>query len=694
MARRLGGLERGYRTRRSDQKWAQNFRNTAREALFMGIINVFHLSLTFTGKTVFQDIGFQVEPGERVGLVGPNGSGKTTLLRLLVGEASPDKGEVRIAKGSRIGYLQQDFYEAVSGTLHQSMLNAIPDRARLRNEIRLVEEELKENPSDKVQLRLASLHQEMADLDLQFPLHRAEKILFGLGFGSDDFDRSVATLSGGWTMRMALGRILYQNPDLLLLDEPTNHLDLPTVRWLEGFLQDYRGALILICHDREFLNRQINRVFSLEPEGMRTYSGNYDSYLGAREEETKSREANARNQELKVKEAQKFIVRFRAKASKARQVQSKIKLLEKEEIVKTHQKIKKIRFSFPPAKRSGRLALSIVGVSKAYGAKDLYHDLNLTVSRGERVAVIGPNGAGKTTLLRMVAGEIRPDCGRIVAGHGVDMSYYAQHQSEMLDPTKTIIEEVYQAVPHESVGFVRNVCGAFLFSGEEVDKPVGVLSGGERARVSLAKMLVKPGNLLVMDEPTNHLDIISSEVLIEALARFDGTLLFVSHNQSFIKRLATKIWDIGPQGIAEYPGTLDEYENHLAKATFEAKESPAKGIKERREWTETTRKDALRNRKLKRRKKAENRVHVGVTLKPLQEDLIHLEHRIDELEKTARSLEKTLADPDFFKDKTRSLPALNKYGEVKKKLDELISRWEHKQEELNAAKKELGVQEN
>ncbi len=660
----------------------------------MGIVNVFNLSLTFTGKTVFQDIGFQVEPGERVGLVGPNGSGKTTLLRLLVGEASPDQGEVRIAKGTRIGYLQQDFQEAVSGTVRRSMLNAIPDRARLRHEIRRTEEELKQDPSEKLQLRLAALHHEMADLDLRFPLHRAEKILFGLGFGPNDVDNPVALLSGGWIMRLALARILFHNPDLLLLDEPTNHLDLPTVRWLEGLLQDYRGALFLICHDREFLNRQINRVLSLEPEGLRTYSGNYDFYLRAREEEKKSHEASARNQELKVKEAQKFIVRFRAKASKARQVQSKIKLIEKEELVKTHQRVKKIRFSFPPAKRSGRIALSIEGVSKAYGANILYRDLTRTVARGERIAVIGPNGVGKTTLLRMVAGEEAPDRGRIVAGHAVDMSYYAQHQSEMLDPAKTIIDEVYHVVPHETVGFVRNVCGAFLFSGDDVDKPIGVLSGGERARVSLAKMLVKPGNLLVMDEPTNHLDIISAEVLIEALTRFDGTLLFVSHNQSFIKRLATKIWDIGRRGVVEYPGTLDEYEDHLAKAGAEAEGTPAAGMTEGSDRSEERQEDSLKNRKLKRRQRAENRLRVGARLKPLQDNLAHLEHRIDELEKKAHALEKTLADPDFFKDKEKSLPALNQYDEVKKKLDELILRWEHKQEELNATKKQLGVQEN
>ncbi|MCK5724912.1 MAG: ABC-F family ATP-binding cassette domain-containing protein, partial [Gammaproteobacteria bacterium] len=337
-------------------------------------------------------------------------------------------------------------------------------------------------------------------------------------------------------------------PDLLLLDEPTNNLDIPSIRWLEQFLVDFKGAMILVSHDRDFLNRQIHRIVNFEPEGMIFYSGNYDFYLKAREERRKSLEATARKQEQKIKEAQKFIERFRAKASKARQAQSKIKLAKKIRLVETHRKEKTVRFSFPDVSRSGRDVLSIKGVSKGFDEKTLYERLTRTVLKGERIAVIGPNGCGKTTLLRMVAGEIKPDEGTIGLGHGVRMGYFAQHHSEMLDSQKTVIQEVYQVVPHATIGFVRGACSAFLFSGNDVDKTIAILSGGERARVALAKLLVKPGNFMVMDEPTNHLDISSSETLIDALKDYNGTLLFVSHNQSFINRLATKIWDIREGG--------------------------------------------------------------------------------------------------------------------------------------------------
>ena len=488
-------------------------------------------------------------------------------------------------------------------------------------------------------------------------------------------------------MRAALASLLYQNPDLLLLDEPTNHLDIPSVHWFEQFLQDYRGALVLVCHDREFLNRQINRVISLEPEGMRSYSGNYDFYVKAREEEQKILEAKARNQELKVKEARKFIDRFQAKATKARQAQSKLKLLKKMELVQSHRKEKTIRFSFPKVSRSGRVVVNMDGLSKSFDQNTLYEDLEMTILRGERIAIIGPNGAGKTTLLRMLAGEVHPDDGRIFLGHGVSMSYYAQHHSEMLDPGKTIIEEVYQVVPYESIGFVRGICGDFLFSGEDVDKSIGVLSGGEKARVCLAKILVKPGNLLVMDEPTNHLDIISSELLIDALTDYQGTLLFVSHNQSFVNRLATKIWDIDDGHVTLFPGRLDEYYEHLAasaplallehKTTVEVKEvheSPTRTPKSRKEL---------------RRKKAEERRIMNAIIRPIQDALSKLEKSISELEERGKELEKTLAEPDIIRDKERYLPLLNEYTTGRNELKALMEVWEAKQEELVSAEKKI-----
>jgi ATP-binding cassette, subfamily F, member 3 len=657
----------------------------------MSLVSILNLSVVFVGRELFNNVNFSIEQGQKIGLVGPNGSGKTTILRLVIGDMQPDSGEIRIAKGTRIGYLPQDIYETLSGNLLSFILDSVPSRPRIRQEIERIEQEIKAGHEPEEQARLAAglaeLHQGMIDLDSRHPAHEAEKILLGLGFTPEDFEEPVSSLSGGWKMRAALAGLLYQGPDVLLMDEPTNHLDVPSVHWLEGYLKTFRGAMVLICHDREFLNRQTDRIISFEPEGMRFYNGNYDHYLKAREEEKKNLEARAKNQEQKVKEASRFIERFRAKSSKARQAQSKIKLLKKIELIETHKKQKAIRFSFPEVPRSGREIVSLQELSKAFGDKVLYKDLNLRVTKGERVAIIGPNGSGKTTLLRMVAGELSADRGRINLGHEVSMSYYAQHLSEMLDPNKTVLEEVYQVVPNANPTFVRGVCGAFLFSGADVEKPVAVLSGGERARVCLAKILVKPGNFMVMDEPTNHLDIISSEILIDALTEFTGTLLFVSHNQSFVNRLATKIWDIQERSIVEYPGTLLEYFHHL-----EAKEE------HRNNLARTTKGDdgevdsgtGAQKRKMIRKEKAQRRHLVTSALKPIQDKLKELEERIDGLERRKTELEKILVDPEVFKDKNKGVPLINEYGEIRKKLEDLMARWEHHQGELESARKEMG----
>jgi len=654
------------------------------------MITITNLSLGFLGKQLFNKINLHIKAGEHIGLVGPNGSGKTTLLRLLAGEITPDSGEIRFEKGLRLGYLPQDAYEALPGNLLASLINAIPNRVALKKEMVAIEKALASGSphveQEKMATRLADIHHELTSLDSLFPPHKAEKILLGLGFKPDDFSRPLSSLSGGWKMRAALARLLYQNPDLLLLDEPTNHLDLPSVRWLEAFLQDFKGSMILVSHDRDFLNRQTQRTLALEVEGLRVYSGNYDFYLKAREEERKALEAKARNQEQRVKEARKFIEKFRAKASKARQAQSKIKLLDKMALVETYRPQKTIHFSFPKVSRSGRVVVTLDGVSKGFGSNMLYKNLYLKVLRGEKIAVVGPNGAGKTTLLRLVAGEIEPDEGQITLGHGVTMSYYAQHHSEMLDPAKSVLEEVYQVVPHESISFVRGICGAFLFPGQDVEKAVGILSGGEKARVSLAKILVRPGNLMVMDEPTNHLDIISSEVLIDALADFNGTLLFVSHNQSFVNRLATKIWDIRDQGIKEYPGTLYEYYDHLSRKG----EGLGPGLQETQKGSKSRGQKTI-SRKMKRAERAKKRGLISATLKPIQKKLQDLEERIDELERKKTELEAILSNPELFKDQDRSLPLLNEYGNMKKKLEDLMGRWERGHEELERAKRKFGL---
>ena len=468
---------------------------------------------------------------------------------------------------------------------------------------------------------------------------------------------------------------------------------MPSVHWLEQFLADFQGAIILVCHDREFLNHQIKRVISFETEGVRSYSGNYDQYMAAREEEVRGLEARARNQEIQVKEAKRFIERFRSKATKARQAQSKIKLLKKIELVETHKKAKTIRFSFPEVAPSGRIVLSFQNLSKSFGEKELYKNIDLAVLKGEKVAVLGPNGYGKTTLLRMTSGEVKPTEGSVSLGHNVEMSYYAQHHSEMLDPNKTILEEVYQVVPNESVSFVRGICGAFLFSGDDVDKPVRVLSGGEKARVCLAKMLIKPGNFILMDEPTNHLDLMSSEILIDALSEFNGTLLFVSHNQSFIHRLATKVWDINEGKIIEYPGSLEEYYMHLAGTESEAGVSVSQKDARRQEDRTVQLSENKDTKKALRKEKAEKRNLVRSKLKPFEDQVSSLEDRISELEKREKEIGLTLSDPAIYHDKTKSVSLLDEYRHVKDELEENVMRWEESQNKLETAKSELGLDE-
>ncbi|MBW1718688.1 MAG: ABC-F family ATP-binding cassette domain-containing protein [Deltaproteobacteria bacterium] len=661
----------------------------------MSLLTVIKASLSFTGRQIFNEIGFQVEPRDRIGLVGPNGSGKTTLLRFIIGDVTPDSGEVRVAKGRRVGYLPQDVQETLSGPLLQSVIESVPGRVQLENELKRAEASLKDvsckHDQTRAAKKLAEILQEINRLDLEYPRHAAERILSGLGFVTSDFERSVSSLSGGWKMRAALASLLYQKPDLLLLDEPTNHLDIPSVHWLEQFLQDFGGAMILVSHDREFLNRQIQRIISFGPAGMRSYSGDYDFFVKASEEERKTLEANSRKQEQKVKQAEKFIERFRAKASKARQAQSKIKLLKKMELVKGHRAEKTTCFSFPEVPRSGEVVVSIKGMAKGFDEKPLYKDINLTVSRGERIAIIGTNGCGKTTLLRMVAGEIEPDEGKISLGHSVSMGYFAQHHSDMLDLSKTVIQEVYKVVPDESIGFVRGVCGAFLFSGQDVDKAIGILSGGEKARVSLAKLLVKPGNLMVMDEPTNHLDISSSEALINALSKYNGTLLFVSHNQSFIKRLATKIWDVRGGEIVEYPGNLAEYFYHIAGTEDEsANSSGRKYTHEERGKNKASVKKG-QDRKKEKRGKAEKRQLIYNTLRPLVTEVERLEGRIAVFDVRQKELEKLLADPVIFSDKNRGVLLLSEYKSLREKQDELLLKWEQSQDKLEITRKELGA---
>lgn len=658
----------------------------------MSLITLQDITLSFVRRDLFSHVGLQVETGERIGLVGPNGSGKTTLLKLIVGEAQADHGEIRIARGVRIGYLPQEFQEDLASPLLKSVADAAPGRLALRLRLRELEAAMAGASGAEEQARLgrelSELHLRAQALDTEFPTHEAEKILAGLGFSPSRFEDPLDILSGGWRTRALLARLLYQRPDILLLDEPTNHLDIPSIRWFEDYLKGFKGALVLISHDSDFLDRQVRRIVSFEPEGMRTYTGNYTAYRKAREEEERLLEAKARRQEQRIKEAQRFIDRFKAKASKARQAQSKIKLVKKMELVETARKEKTLRFSFPPVPGSGRDVLMLEGVEKTFGGTPLYRDVTLHVRRGERIAVIGSNGAGKTTLLRMVAGEFLPDRGRILQGQGVVLGYYAQHHTEMLTPEHTVVEAVHAVVPGEGFPFVRGVCGAFLFSGADVDKPVSVLSGGEKARVALARLLVNPGNLMVMDEPTNHLDIASAEALIEALDGYGGTLLFVSHNQAFIKRLATRIWDIREGRIDDYPGTLEAYYDHLERTPVEGRGQGAPGDRIREEAAPVA---STKDRKEDKRLRAERRREIQEALSPLTRRVADLETRIEVLERRKRELETSLADPALFKDNERGVPLIKEYHRIGEEMPLLYAEWEGHQAMLEETRRQYGM---
>ncbi|MDY7032734.1 MAG: ABC-F family ATP-binding cassette domain-containing protein [Thermodesulfobacteriota bacterium] len=651
----------------------------------MSLITINNLSLSFSGKRLFNSIGFQIGREDRIGLVGSNGTGKTTLLRILVGKVFPDQGDIYTTSGIRMGYLPQDISKVSQGALLASVLDSIPGKIERDTQLKKLERDLdrEKDPERQTVLarNMANLYDEINYHNTRYSSHRAEKILLGLGFSLESFEVPLKELSGGWKMRAVLAGLLFQEPDILLLDEPTNHLDFPSVLWLEEFLLNFKNSLILICHDRKFLNRQINRVISLEQEGLRTYTGNYDAYLAAREEEERILQAEARNQEQRVREAKRFIERFRAKSTKARQAQSKIKVLKKIEIVETHKKERVMRFSFPEVQRSGDIAFSIRGITRSFTDKTLYKDLNLYVRRGERIAIIGRNGVGKTTLLRMIAGELSPDTGTIDLGHNVTMSYYAQHHTEFLDEKKTVLEEVYKVVPDAGMSFVRGVCGAFLFSGDEVEKRISVLSGGERARVALARILVKPGNLIVMDEPTNHLDLLSCEVLIKALEEYNGTLIFVSHNQELINRLATRIWDISDGKVEDYPGNLEEYIGHInyLKKTQEQEISEEDSMKQVPSGRQNNNKESAKSR---RRRDAERRNLMYRELSPIKKELMEIEQRIDSLEKQEKTLSEQLANPKIYENIKESGPLMAEYGQVKKKLEQMLERWETQQEIL------------
>ena len=643
----------------------------------VSLVIVQGLQLSYGSKTLFDSSAFTIGPTDRIGLVGANGTGKSTLLKILMGQVTPDNGVLTFRRKSRVGYLPQDLQALPEGSLVDAVMSTVPGRDALDERLVLTEQQLGATSDVDEQMELAAtlseLHEERDHFDAHFGKHRAEQILLGLGFKVTDFSRATTEFSGGWRMRAALAGLLLQDPDLLLLDEPTNHLDLPTLAWFDAFLKRSRKAMVLISHDRGFLNRQIDKVISLETEGVRTWSGDYEDYRRQRAEEYERLLVQADKVANRRKELETFINRFRAKASKASQAQSKMKQLAKLESVQLHEDRATVSFSFPVVAQSGREVVKFTGIRKAFGDNVIYDGLDAQVLRGQRIAIVGLNGAGKTTLLKILAGELEADAGTATLGHNVVLGYYAQHHADTLDKHHTILEEMMELVPDKPQSFVRSVLGSFLFSGDDVEKKIGVLSGGERARVALAKLLLKPANLLVMDEPTNHLDLDSSEALIEALEGYTGTLMFVSHNRSFLDALATQVWDVRDKKIVPFPGNLADYLAHLdleAAARARGEEVEAKG-----ETSKTPEKD-------RKRLEAEARQARSQRAGPLKKEIAKLEARIAELEVAQKAREAQLVDPAFMADYGKSRPVLDAHREAATELETALARWEAASSEL------------
>ncbi len=658
----------------------------------MSLVSARELHLAFGADVLLDGDSFAIGPHDRIGLVGPNGTGKSSLLRILAGERAPDGGALVFRRGSRVGYLPQDVSSLPEGTVVDAVLSSVPGRDALEARLSATESALAGAGSDEERLELsealAGLHDELSHFEERFGRHRAERILAGLGFATDRLDRPTRTLSGGWRMRAALAGLLLQDPDLLLLDEPTNHLDVPTLAWFEDFLRGTRKAMVLVSHDRLFLNRQIDRVLSLEPEGVRSWVGDYDDYRRLRAEEEEQLVARAARIEARRAQLERFIERFGAKNTKATQARSKQKMLDRMETVELHEQQDTALFRFPEAPRSGREVLRVDGLSRSYGPVTVYRRLDAQVLRGERVAVIGPNGAGKSTLLKLLAGELAPDAGTVRLGHGVVAGYYAQHHFERdehapqdgvartfgtLDPDRTVLRTLWDVVPEQGESWVRSVAGSFLFSGDAVDKRVGVLSGGERSRVALAKLLLRPTNLLLLDEPTNHLDIASSEALIEALAGYGGTMVFVSHNRSFVNRLATLVWEVKDGGILPFPGNLDDWLYHQRQVEAAAAETAGAG------GGEPAQRGGDRER---RRAEAEARNARYRLEKPLREAIQAAEDRIADLEAVQRQATEALADPAIYEDFSRARPHVEARQRAEAELERLYAEWERLAGEL------------
>jgi ATP-binding cassette subfamily F protein 3 len=636
------------------------------------MLRVTNVDKAFAGQEIFRKANWFVGPGDRVALVGANGTGKSTLLRIVAQRESADAGRVEMPKGLRVGYLAQADFVLDERTVREEAHRAFDEVLDLQTEIRTIEARLEGAGVELGELTRLSVRQgEILDRlqvlgvhDIQRQIHA---VLTGLGFHESEFDHPLATLSGGWQMRAALARILLQRPQLLLLDEPTNHLDLEAREWLESYLRDYPYAFVLVSHDRYFLDVTAKRISEITALHLEEYTGNFAAYEKEREKRIALRRKAYERQQEEIRRIQRFIDRFRSQKRKASQVQSRIRMLEKmERHLPPDPGRRSIVIPRPPSPRSGRVVLELREVAKAYGDLVVFESADLRILRGSRVALVGPNGAGKSTLMRLLAKEEPPDEGECRDGHNVQPVFFAQDHTARIAGTQTVLEAITSIAPNDFVPQVRSLLGAFLFSGEAVDKRVSVLSGGERNRLALAMLLVRPSNLMLLDEPTNHLDIASKDVLLETLRGYPGTIVFVSHDRHFLSALADHVIEVGG-GLREYPGTYDAYLWRRNRANAPLHEGDA-----RKSAAASARSDAAHAtppvREVRRRFTAGERKRERRTAE--------LEARIAELEDRKRRFSEVMSSPDFFTNRAKSDLYLSQMKEVETDLEELYRQWE------------------
>jgi ATP-binding cassette subfamily F protein 3 len=640
------------------------------------VLSIQNLSFYFGSRPLYENVNLHIKPKDRIGLIGQNGTGKSTLLRLIVSEYTPDAGVISRARDCSIGFLNQDLlsYQTEDSILHVAM-EAFAEQNQLEDDINRILKLLETDYSDKLVHQLADLQARFEALD-GYNIHaQAEAILEGLGFKTADLQRPLREFSGGWRMRVMLAKLLLQKPSLLLLDEPTNHLDLPSIQWIENYLSNYEGAIIVVTHDREFLQNTVNIIVEVRGQQLHYYQGDYEFYLEEKAMRQEIQKSAYENQQQQIKQTEKFIERFRAKATKARQVQSRVKSLERIELIDdVVDENAKVHFKFNFGQTSGKQVMTLKDIEKSYGELHLLKNAEAEIERGDKIALIGANGKGKSTLLRVIAGTENIHGERIL-GYNVRFSFYAQHQLEALNVENEVLEELKQAGSNKTETELRTILGCFLFTGEDAFKRIKVLSGGEKSRVALAKVLLSEANFLLLDEPTNHLDMQSVNILIQALQQYQGTCVVVSHDRHFVAHVANKIWYIENQEIKEYPGTYDEYEYWKSKQPAQSQ------VAEKIEKKTAPKSEEPKN---------QNEVNLWrKELKQYNDKLVKTEGEIAQTELEKKKTEEDMASPTIYNDSKQLSIKQQTYEALQTKLKALNTDWENIAVQIEALEAKL-----